>query len=303
MEGESKLRILLVGGAGYLGQGLAGYFRSKKHTVMIWDQKEDLFRLTPRVLASKRVELLVNLSLCHSRQHARYQLDSPAETVNVFGARHLAKILQRTEIMWIQISTREVFPAIYRREDVIETRDAYRPKFLIGEDQAPHPLNFYGKTKLMAEFFAESHAWGNVIRLTSPYTDDDHPMGGWVLRILKNIAEGKPVTLSGTGKQFRDPLHVDDLGGLMEKIFAKKIQGEIFHAGGGRENILSLRQFVAAAGHAGEIQFQGPGDFGFGFDNRKASKFLDWKPSIGIRNKIPLILRNIRKNSPKGLQK
>jgi len=297
------MRILLVGGAGYLGQGLAGYFRKKKHTVMIWDQKEDLFKLSPRVLASKKIDLLVNLSLCHSRQHARYQLESPAETVNVFGARHLAKILQKTEIMWIQISTREIFPAIYSREDVSETRFSYRPRFLVDETYSPHPQNFYGKTKLMAEFFAESHPWGNVIRLTSPYTDDDHPMGGWVLRILKNIAERKPVTLSGTGKQFRDPLHVDDLGSLMENMFLQRIQGEMFHAGGGHRNILSLRQFVSAAGHTGRIQYQGPGDFGFGFDNAKAAKLLGWKPAIDIRKKIPVILRNIRKNLPGGIKR
>ena len=147
----------------------------------------------------------------------------------------------------------------------------------------------------MAEFISESHPMSNVIRLTTCYTDYDHPAGNWVVHLVKAAVQGRPVTLTQGGLQFRDPLHIDDLGRLMEALCEKKIHGETIHAGGGEQNLISLLEFVRIAAPNAEITTAPGGDYGFAFDNKKAFQLTGWKPQVSVRERIPVIADNIRR--------
>jgi len=269
-------------------------FLSRKHRVIGWDKKENLFDLGAATLARENVELLINLSVMADRAGRNFQADTPCDQVNVGGARHIANILKGSEISWIQMSTREVLGPVYTGSDVVKTKAGLRPSWLVNEEQPYAPSNFYGKSKIMSEFISESHARSAVIRLTTCYTDYDHPAGNWVVSLIRSVVQGKPVNLTRGGEQFRDPLHIDDLGRLMELIHEKKAFGEKYHAGGGKKNLISLKEFVRVAEPKVKIQKVAGGDYGFAFDNRKASKLTGWKPVILVREKIPVIAENIR---------
>jgi len=287
------VNILLIGHEGYLGRGLYAYL-SRKHRVIGWDKKEDLFNLDSATLAREGVEMLINLSVMADRQGKAFSLDSPCDRVNVGGVRHIASILSGSEVSWIQMSTREVLGPVYGPKDVTKTSAGLRPKWLVGEAQPYAPTNFYGKSKVMAEFISEAHPYSAVIRLTTCYTDYDHPAGNWVVALIRAAVQGKPVTLTRGGEQFRDPLHIDDLGRLMELIHQKKAFGQRYHAGGGRANLISLREFVRLAEPEVKTLRAPGGDYGFAFDIRKAAKLTGWKPEIPVRERIPVIARNIR---------
>lgn len=288
------MNILLIGHEGYVGRGLLEYL-SRSHRVLGWDKKEDLFKLDARLLARKNIEVLINLSVMADRQGTTLQLDSPGDKVNIGGARHLARILAGSEIMWFQFSTREVLGPIYGPKDVIKTKAGYRPKFLIDETYPYAPVNSYAKSKIIAEFISESHPYSNIIRLTTGYTDHHYERAGWMLQLIKTAVQGKPVTLTRGGEQFRDPLHTDDLGRLMEQICARKIYGEKFHASGGRKNHISLKEFVRLANPKVKILKAPGGDYGFAFDNGKARKLAGWEPRILLREKMPVIVENVRR--------
>ena len=288
------MKILLIGHEGYLGTGLFAYLR-RRHQVIGWDKKEDLFKLTAPFLGQQRVDLLINLSVAADRQSATFQAGALTDQVNVMGARHLATILKGTDIFWIQMSTREVLGPVYGPDDVTRTDKGYRPKFLVNEDQPYAPLNFYGKSKVVAEFISESHPRSNVIRLTTCYTDYDHPSGNWVLSLIRAAVQGRPVTLTQGGSQFRDPLHIDDLGGLMEQLCEKEVVGQKVHAGGGEDNLISLLEFVRIANPDVRIESAPGGDYGFAFDNGKATRLTGWTPRILVRDKIPVLADNIRR--------
>ena len=287
------MNILLIGHRGYLGTGLLAYL-SRNHRVVGWDKEEDLFALDSRLLARENVELLINLAVMADRGSGPYQLDSLGDHVNVSGARHVAKILKGTDIGWIQMSTREVLPLVYGPQDVTETDMGLRPKFFVNEDCHLWPRNPYGKSKLMSEFISETHPLSAVIRLTTCYTDYDHPAGNWVVNLLRAAVHGKPVTLTQGGRQFRDPLHIDDLGGLIELVHEKKAYGQRFHAGGGEANLISLLEFVQRGNSQVVVESAGGGDYGFAFDNSKARQLTGWEPSIRVRDRIPIIAENIR---------
>ena len=288
------MNIVLIGHEGYLGRGLFAYLK-RSHKVFGWDKKENLFALDASYLARKGIEMVINLSVALDRHGKNFLAGSPGDEVNVGGARHLAKILKGSDITWIQMSTREVLGPVYRREDIIETPGGFRGKFLVNEECPYNPQNSYGKTKIMAEFIAESHPLANVIRLTTCYTDWDHLTGSWVVNLLRSIAQGKPVKLTQGGLQFRDPLHIDDLGRLMELIREKKIGNEKFHAGGGPLNLISLLEFCKIADPKVQVETAPGGDFGFAFDISKAARLTGWEPKILIRDKIPVAFENIRR--------
>ena len=80
----------------------------------------------------------------------------------------------------------------------------------------------------------------------------------------------------------------------MELLCEKRVFGEKIHAGGGEENLISLNEFVRLADPKVEIESVEGGDYGFAFDNSKALKLTGWKPAVGIREKIPVIVDNVR---------
>jgi nucleoside-diphosphate-sugar epimerase len=286
------MKILLIGHRGYLGQGLLEYL-SKENDVIGWDKEEDLFQLSSEILSKNNIEAIINLSVVADLASPKFQVDTPGDTINVEGAKHLARVLKGSEIFWFQFSTREVFNNIYGENDVVFTDIGYRPKFFIGENQPYSPQNFYGKSKVIAEFISESHPFSNVIRLTSPYTNHNHAAGGWVLRLIKSIAKGNPLKLNSGGYQFRDPLHTDDLGSLIELLYERRVAGEKIHAGGGENNLISLREFVQLVDDKVNFEAAPGNDYGFAFDNSKASALTGWSPIVSIRERIPVILRNV----------
>ena len=286
------MNILLIGHEGYLGHGLLTYL-STKHKVIGWDKKENIFNLDASILAKENIELVINLSVMADRGSKPYQTDTPTENVNVMGAYHLARILKGSDITWIQFSTREVLGPVYGPEDVFQTPVGLRPKFLVDETQPYAPINFYGKSKIMAEFISESHPNSAVIRLTTGYTDFNHHGANWVLGLIRSIVKGDPVGLTRGGEQFRDPLHTDDLGSLIELIHQNKAFGEKYHAGGGEANLNSLKEFVLIADSQIKINSVGGGDWGFGFNNSKANMLTGWNPKKNIREVIPVIVQNV----------
>ena len=237
------MNILLIGHEGYLGRSLLAYL-NRIHRVIGWDKKEDIFQLNGSILARENIEVLINLSVMADVQHKNFEIDTPSDEVNVMGARHIARILKGSQIAWFQFSTREVLSPIYSPDDVVKTDAGYRPKFLVDESAPYAPRNRYGKSKIIAEFISESHPCSNVIRLSTPYNDNYHPSGGLILQLIKTVVEGRPVTLTRGGEQFRDPLHTDDLARLMEQLYERKVFGEKIHAGGGEKNFISLREIV-----------------------------------------------------------
>src|SRR5579863_2022200 len=209
------MNILLVGHEGYLGRSLFAYL-ARTHRVVGWDKREDLFQLNGSILAREDIEILINLSVVAEVQQQNFEIDTPSDEVNVVGARHIARILKRSQIAWFQFSTREVLSPIFSPNDVIKTSAGYRPKTLVDESAPYAPRNRYGKSKIIAEYISESHPYSNVIRLGTPYNDNYHPSGGLILQLVKNAVARRTVTLTRDGgEQFRDPLHTDDLARLI----------------------------------------------------------------------------------------
>ncbi|TPW20074.1 MAG: dTDP-D-glucose 4,6-dehydratase [Elusimicrobia bacterium] len=70
---------------------------------------------------------------------------------------------------------------------------------------------------------------------------------GWIAHFMKMSRAGKGVSVFGDGRQVRDALFVEDLVDAMEAAYArrKKAAGRIYNVGGGPRSTLSLRELLA----------------------------------------------------------
>ena len=286
------MRILLIGHQGYVGAGLFRYL-STHHQVIGWGREHDICCLNASIIKDLKITAVVNCAAIINRANADFALDSDSDRVNVGGVRALVSALKDTDIRLIQISTKDVFGSVYSRSDVDEEQYSYKPKFLVDDSQPFAPETIYGKTKLMGEFVAESHPQTVVIRLSTCYTDFDHHRGSWVVKIMKTLLRGKPVTVTNTGKQFRDPLNADDLGRLIDLVLESEHYGVKINAGGGRDNILSILQIIRMIAPDAKIIETSGGDYGFAFNSRLAEELFGWKPQISFASRLPVIRENI----------
>lgn len=286
------MRILLIGHEGYVGSGLFHYL-NRQHEVTGWGRQDDIYRLSSSILEDSKIKAVINCAAIIERTTSKFMAGSESDRVNIGGARALVNALKNRDIKLIQISTKDVFGSVYSRCDVEEENESYKPKFLVDDNHPFAPETIYAKTKLISEFIVESHPETVVIRLSSCYTDFYHHRGNWVVKITKDLLDGKPVTVTNNGKQFRDLLHVDDLGELIERVLESKHLGVKINAGGGPENTFSIRQVIGMIDPAVKIIETEGNDFGFTFNNRLAGELFGWKPRIAFRTRLPVIRENI----------
>ena len=122
---------------------------------------------------------------------------------------------------------------------------------------------------------------------------------GWLAWFVIATVLGKPFTIYGDGKQVRDVLWVDDLVDLYLKALAKieVAKGQVYNAGGGPENTLSLWGLVSLLESEMGLKITPrmadwrPGDQRvFIADISKATRELEWAPKvsplIGVRQLV-----------------
>jgi CDP-paratose 2-epimerase len=142
---------------------------------------------------------------------------------------------------------------------VVDTGGRYEPA---DDDARTHgigegrPLDFcspYGCSKGGADQYVLDYAktYGLravVFRMSCIY--GQHQQGnedqGWVAHFLRQALHGEPITLYGDGLQVRDILHVDDLVDAMFRTMAdiEGLSGRAFNIGGGPSNTVSLLELL-----------------------------------------------------------
>lgn len=154
-------------------------------------------------------------------------------------------------------STNKVYGALAELE-LVEEADRCRPADpgQAGGVREDRPLDFhspYGCSKGAADQYVLDYArsYGlpaTVFRMSCIY--GPHQFGtedqGWVAHFLIAAAEGRTITLFGTGRQVRDILHAEDLvdAFLLALGHRDTVAGRAFNIGGGPGNAVSLREVL-----------------------------------------------------------
>jgi CDP-paratose 2-epimerase len=268
------MRILLTGHEGYLGSRLLEYLRERGHVVMGFGRQQDIGKITRQILDQYRPDLVINCATVANRVDSLYAVGGADEQVNVFGTRQLVQALQGTEIGLIHLSTKDVYGDVYAPENVREIDGRLMPDFTINENQPFRPRTIYAKTKLMGEFVTEAHPKTTIVRLSCGYTSQPHKRGNWILHFCRAAKRGRPVRINGSGKQLRDPLHVDDLGALLLLVQEKGAWNLKLNAGGGMESACSVVEVLDMINPQLPREFGEGGDLGYVTDTSRARDLL-----------------------------
>ena len=276
------MKIIVTGGAGFIGCNVSARWIEQGHTVVVVD---DLSRAgtdqnlawlrSAGPLAFHRVDVRNRQALAGVfREHrdATAVLHLAAQVavttsvsdprsdfeINALGTFNVLEAVRETcrEAALVYASTNKVYGSLSGAK-VVEAGGRYaladRPQGVAEEE----PLEFhspYGCSKGAADQYVVDYAriYGlrtvslrqSCIYGTRQFGIEDQ---GWVAWFTIAAVTGRPITLYGDGKQVRDVLFVDDLCDLYERCIEQKalVSGKAYNVGGGPENQLSLLELVA----------------------------------------------------------
>ena len=295
------MRVLVAGGAGFLGSHLSEYLLSNGHEVIAVDnfytgQRENVKHL----LDNKNFELLrhdvtfplfvevdaiCNLACPASPVH--YQ-KNPVQTIktSILGSINLLGLARRTGARILQASTSEVYgdPAIspqveeyWGNVNPIGVRSCYDEGKRAAETLFADYRRQYQMNTKIARIF---NTYGPRMAL-----DDGRVVSNFIVQALQN----KPITMYGDGSQTRSFCYVDDLiRGLDALLWTKnEIAGPINIGNPGEFTILELARIVIEMTNSNsKITFTDlPSDDP---KQRKpnielAKSVLKWEPAIELR--------------------
>ena len=119
----------------------------------------------------------------------------------------------------------------------------YQQNPIINENLMPNPSTPYATSKLSAEYYCKSihELYGinyTIVRLSNSYGPYDPPgiYRNVIPNFFENAMHGKPLTITGTGKETRDFTFVEDcVEGIILAAIKKGGKNETFNLGTGKE--------------------------------------------------------------------
>lgn len=297
---ESRKRILVTGGAGFVGSHLIDRLLEQGHEIICVDNlftgskrnidhlhnhsRFELMRHDVTFPLYVEVDEIYNLACPASPVH--YQHDPVATTkTSVHGAINMLGLAKRLKCKIFQASTSEVYgdPAVHPQ-----------PEGYWGNVNPIGPRSCYDEGKRCAEtlFFDYHRQHGleiKVARIFNTYGPRMHHADGRVVsNFIVQALLGDPITIYGTGQQTRSFCYVDDLveGFIRLMDTDKVVTGPVNLGNPGEFTMLELAQkVIALTGSKSELLFGDQPE-----DDPKqrqpdialAKRELDWEPTISL---------------------
>jgi UDP-glucose 4-epimerase len=291
------LKLLVTGGAGFIGSHIADALIEKGHNVIIVDNlltgKPE--NVNPKVkfylmdIRAKEIERMFEFEKFDAIFHLAAQMDirksveDPAydADVNVIGSLNL---LQNC----VRVGTKKVIfastgGAVYGEQDV----------FPCDENHPTRPVSPYGITKLCVEkylyYFAAEYKLKYVsLRFANVYGPRQNPHGeaGVVAIFTSKLLTGGRPMINGDGKQTRDYVYVGDVVHASLKALEYP-DSETFNVGTGIETDVN-RIFCLLNKLTGEKakEIHGPAKPGEQkrsvISYKKAKIKMNWEPKVGL---------------------
>jgi UDP-glucose 4-epimerase len=294
MKGEPTLKILVTGGAGFIGANLVRVLLDAGHDVRVLDNfsvgsRAHLDGLTVEIIdgdildpgtvkrAVAGVDGIVHLAAQTGVPGSLADPRHDCET-NVLGTLTMLEAARHAGV------ERFVFAS--------SNAPLGRQPPPATEDKAPLPIAPYGASKLAGEGYCLAYhgSWGLgtvVLRFANvygPYSAHKHSV---VAKFFKDLRHGGTITIDGDGLQTRDFIYVGDLCRAIRLALASDVSGEVFQIATGVEtSILALAEQVqAVTGREVETQ-HGParrGDIRKNYSAvRKVERMLGWAPEVAL---------------------
>ena len=299
------MRILVTGGAGFIGSHLCERLLAEGHDVICLDnfftgRRENVYHL----MDSKRFDLvrhdiiepvllevdqIYNLACPASPVHYQY---NPVKTVktNVMGTINMLGLAKRVRARILQASTSEVYgdPEVHP-----QTEDYWGNVNCIGLRSCYDEGKRLAET-LMMDYHRQNRVDTRIIRIFNTYgprmlEHDGRVVSNFIVQALR----GEELTLYGTGEQTRSFCYVDDLvEGMIRLMNVEEGDGVDVHqpVNVGNPGEFTMKQLAEEVGRSAGVEVKVsyrplPQD-----DPRqrqpditRARKLLGWEPTVPLK--------------------
>jgi UDP-glucose 4-epimerase len=290
-------KILVTGGAGFIGSTVADAFLAAGWDVAVLDdlssgKRENVpsgARFYPcDVRSAAAVEALERERpdvLCHhaAQIDVRRSMSDPRHDadVNLGGLLNLLSAAPRAGVAHVLFASSG--GAIYGDTEAIPTP----------EDHPARPVSVYGASKAASELYLgvwrAAHAlpfaalrYGNVY---GP-RQDPHGEAGVVAIFSGRLLAGEPCTVNGDGRQTRDYVFVEDVARVNLLAAERRFDGALNVGNGVETDVNALYRILAAAAGVTAPALHGPAKAGEQrrscLDASAAARALGWRPAVSV---------------------
>jgi len=305
------VKILVTGGAGFIGSHVVDAYVLAGHEVAVLDnfstgRDENVNPAAKVFRADVRDQPQVQQAIASFKpdvvNHHAAQSEVPKSVadpgydahVNVVGGLNVLKAAADNSVRKVIFSS--TGGALYGEPDVVPA----------DEDHPVRPLSPYGTSKLAFEqylgtFERTFHLKFTTLRYANIYgaRQDFHAEEGRVIAIFASrMIEDKPVTIDGDGSQSRDMLHVGDVA-TANLAALERGDGGTYHVSTGIPvTVNDLFRKLALLTEYKQPPLYGParkGDvYRIALDNARAKEQLGWEPRITLEEGLRLTVDYFR---------
>lgn len=299
------MKLLVTGGAGFIGSNLVDELIQLGHQVLVIDnlsngKKEnvnrkakfyhvDVTNLKQIKPIFRGVDYVFHLA---ALPRVQFSIEHPLEsdTVNVRGT---LNVLVASADAGVKKVIYSASSSAYGDQKIMPLR----------EDFLANPKSPYGLQKYIGELYCKM--WTSVyglptvcLRYFNVYGPRQSHEGAYALVIAKFINQkllGQPMTITGDGKQTRDFTNVKDVvrANILAMLSKKVGKGEIVNIGAGKnQSILQIAKLIGGTVKFIPTRFEPRNTLA---DNKLAYKLLKWRPSVDIKMGIAELTQNSHK--------
>jgi UDP-glucuronate decarboxylase len=307
------MKILITGGAGFIGSHLTEYLLKQGHKMTILDdlstgsldniskfQKQPNFEFIKHDITKPLINFKVDqiYHLACPASPVKYQID-PVKTitVNVVGTTNVLEMAKKYQIKILQASTSEIYgdPKVHPQ-----------PESYWGNVNPVGPRSCYDEGKRCAEtlffdYWREYHLPIKVVRIFNTYgprmaLDDGRVISNFIIQALK----GENLTIYGDGSHTRSFQYISDLIlGLVKMMATDDFTGPVNLGNPEEYTIKELAlKIIRIAGSSSKIVYQDlpPDDP----ERRRpdislAQKKLGWEPWVGLEEGLKKTVKYFKK--------
>ncbi len=299
-------KYIITGGAGFIGLNLTDFLIKEGHEVVVIDNlvSGDKSKLPAQVEFHETdvrdkdslIEIFAGADCAvhlAALPRVQFSIEHPDEThdVNVNGT---LTVLEAVKAAGVKRLVFAASSSAYGDQETlplstslpVQPKSPYALHKYIGEEYLKLWHMLYSIETVSLRFF-------NVY---GPNLDPDGPYALVIGRFLKQLSEGKKLTVTGDGEQTRDFTHVDDVANaILAASQSDNVgKGEVLNVGAGRQT--SINDLAALLG--GEIEYVPPRiePKHTLADISETTELLDWKPTISLEEGIAALKKDWQLN-------
>lgn len=305
------MKILIIGGAGFLGLNLAKALLESKHKLHLLDMSFALAKNLPMmsemsglyeidcnrledvlaIIDEQQIECVINMAsgLLPASSFEAFENELGGALAPGF---RLVNALASKKIKYVFLSSGGT---VYGQPD----------SFVVAENYSTNPISLYGLSKVYFEQYIAyvSRSGGLdylIVRPSNPYGPFQNPQRkqGLIAVAVDKVLKGEEIEVWGDGSVVRDYIWVEDLANAVTQLLDRNIWNETFNIGSGRGHSVNeiIKTIEDVSGVAARCLYQKSRSIDVNsivLDVNKLRSAINFEPTM-LRNGIDKYVNGLR---------